>query len=95
MTRKLTLADIAAPGRVAEAARRRSLHPAERKYLLDAARGYTAAQTARRHAVSVHTVNTTLSHARGALGALNTTHAVALALAVGEFATDDLEEAVS
>jgi DNA-binding CsgD family transcriptional regulator len=60
--------------------------------MLDAARGLTASQTARKHGVSTNTVNTALKHAKAALGALNITHAVALSLALGEFATTDLDE---
>lgn len=70
----------------------RALYPAERKYLLDAARGYTAQQTARRHLVSKNTVDTSLKRAKAALGARNITHAVSLALAAGEFTTEDLKE---
>lgn len=70
----------------------RCLYPAERKYLLDAARGYTAQQTAKRHLVSVNTVNTALKRAKTALGARNITHAASLALATGEFTTNDLPE---
>ncbi|ALO79379.1 hypothetical protein [Streptomyces phage phiSAJS1] len=70
----------------------RALYPAERKYLLDAARGYTAAQTAKRHLVSKNTVDTSLKRAKAALGARNITHAVSLALDTGEFTTKDLKE---
>lgn len=70
----------------------RTLYPAERKYLLDAARGYTAQQTARRHLVSKNTVDTSLKRAKAALGARNITHAVSLALDTGEFTTKDLKE---
>lgn len=72
--------------------RQSALHPAERKYLLDAARGYTAQQTAKRWLISVHTVNTALKHAKARLGASNITHAVCLALAAGEFTEADLTE---
>lgn len=77
---------------LAEAKRGTSLHPAERKYLLDAARGYTAQQTARRHLVSVNTVNTAFKRAKAKLDAGNITHAVSRALASGEFTSDDLAE---
>lgn len=70
----------------------RTLYPAERKYLLDAARGYTAQQTAKRHLVSKNTVDTSLKRAKAALGARNITHAVSLALDTGEFTTEDLKE---
>lgn len=71
----------------------RSLYPTERKYLLDAARGLTAAETARKHTVTVNTVNTSLKRSKAALGARNITHAVALCLALGEFTGDDVRKA--
>ena len=71
----------------------RALHPAERKYLLDAARGLTAAETARKHQVSVNTVNTSLKRSKAALNARNITHAVALCLAHGEFTAYDVRKA--
>jgi DNA-binding CsgD family transcriptional regulator len=70
----------------------RALHPAERKYLLDAARGLTAAQSAQKNCVSFHTVNTVLKKAKAALGAHNITHAVALCLSLGEFTTYDVRK---
>lgn len=75
--------------------RPRTLHPAERKYLLDAARGYTAQQTAKRHLVATSTVNTALKRAKAALNARNITHAVSLALAAGEFSHADVTEEAS
>lgn len=72
--------------------RQRTLHPAERKYLLDAARGWTAAQSARMHGVSLNTVNSGLKRGKAALGAANITHAVALCLALGEFTGDDVRK---
>lgn len=69
-----------------------SLTPHGRKYLMDAARGYTAAETAARHQVSTHTVNSVLKLARKILGARTIAHAVALAMAVGEFNGFDLNE---
>lgn len=75
-----------------DSGRTRALYPAERKYLLDAARGYTAQQTARRHLVSKNTVDTSLKRSKAALGARNITHAVSLALAAGEFTTEDVTE---
>lgn len=77
----------------AKADRVRSLYPAERKYLLDAARGLTAAQSARKNQVSVNTVNTSLKRGKAALGATNITHAVALCLALGEFTGTDVRKA--
>lgn len=70
--------------------RMRALHPAERKYLLDAARGLTAVQSAHLHQVSVNSVNSSLKHGKAALGARNITHAVALCLVLGEFSGDDV-----
>ncbi len=70
--------------------RRRALHPAECKYVLDAARGLTAAETARKHGVSVNTVNSSLANAKEALFAHTIAHAVALALAFGEFTANDI-----
>jgi DNA-binding CsgD family transcriptional regulator len=69
--------------------RRRSLHPSERKYLLAAARGLTAQQTARHYSVSVNTVNTTLARAKAALDASNIVQAVVFALAYGDFTIPD------
>lgn len=62
----------------------RALHPAERKYMQAAAQGLTVAETARQHGVAVSTVNTSLKHAKAALGARTISHAVALCLATGE-----------
>lgn len=68
----------------------RTLTRTERRYLLDMARGLTAAQSARSHGVTVNTLNTMLKRARAALGAASTTQAVALAFAYGEFTADDV-----
>ncbi|QBZ73526.1 helix-turn-helix DNA binding domain protein [Streptomyces phage Mischief19] len=70
--------------------RQRSLYPAERRYMLDAARGLTAQQSARQHSVSVNTVNTTLKRAKLALGASNIAHAVALSFLYGEITKGDV-----
>lgn len=59
--------------------------------MMDAARGYTAQQTAKRHGVSPNTVNTSLKRAKAALCARNITHAVVLCLHWGEFTTDELQ----
>ena len=69
--------------------RRRTLHKAERKYVLAAARGLTAKETAAHYMVSVNTVNTTLARAKAALDAANITQAVVFALAYGEFTIAD------
>lgn len=76
----------------AKSGRTRTLHPAERKYLLDAARGLTAVQSAHLHQVSLNTVNSGLKRGKAALGAANITHAVALCLALGEFTGDDVRK---
>jgi DNA-binding CsgD family transcriptional regulator len=68
----------------------RVLAPRERVYLMDAARGFTAKQTAHRNGVTVNTVNTSLKRAKQALGASNITHAVVCALFVNEFGLKDL-----
>ena len=70
--------------------RKRALHPYERKYLMDAANGYTAHQSAKRNGVSVHTVQSSIKTAKSALGAFNVTHAVTLALTYGEFTLKDI-----
>lgn len=70
--------------------RPRILHPAERRYLLDAARGLTAHQSARLRGVSVNTVLGGLKRGKTTLNATNITHAVALSLAYGEFTSDDV-----
>lgn len=70
--------------------RTRALYPSERKYMLDAARGLTAAESARRHQVSTNTVNSGLKRGKAALGADNIAHAVALCLVLGEFTGDDV-----
>ncbi len=58
--------------------------------MLDAAQGLTAALSAQRHGVSMNSVNTSLKHAKHALGARSIAHAVALCLAYNEFDTDDI-----
>lgn len=70
--------------------RRRALHPAERRYLLDAARGLTAQETAKHYGVAVSTVRTALAIGKIALGARTIAHATALCLALGEFTADDV-----
>jgi DNA-binding CsgD family transcriptional regulator len=68
----------------------RALYPAERRYVIDAANGYTTHQTAVRFGVSRSTVQTSLAHAKRALNAATIAHAVALALYFGEFAVTDI-----
>jgi DNA-binding CsgD family transcriptional regulator len=70
--------------------RARPLSDAEVIYLLDAARGLSAAQSARLRQRSVNTVTSALQGARFALGADTTLHAVTLALAYGEISVEDI-----
>lgn len=49
-------------------------------FLLDAACGLTAAESARKHGLAQYQVSNGLKAARKALGAYSTTHAVALCL---------------
>lgn len=70
----------------------RPLRPKERLYILGAARGYSAKQTAARHYVTVNTVNSTIVNARAALGARNIAHAVAIALSTGQITFTELRE---
>lgn len=74
---------------------KRALHPAEQKYVLSAAQGLTAAETARKYDVSVHTVNTALASAKATLGARTIAHAVALALVHGDIAHGDVKKGSS
>lgn len=60
-------------------------------FLLDAAKGLTAAESARRYGVTEDTVRNALKAVRRKLGALSTTHAVALALARGIIRLDAIE----
>jgi len=73
----------------------RPLRPAERRYLMDAARGLTAQDSAIRRGVTRNTVNTALKHAKAELGARNITHAVVLCLRHGEFTMADLAETIT
>ncbi len=70
--------------------RARLLHPAERKYLLDAARGMTAQQSARKYGVSLSTVNQGLKRGKASLNATTIAHATALCVALGEFTAADV-----
>lgn len=70
----------------------RLLHPAERRYLFDAACGLTGQQSARRHGVSHSTVRTALATGKKALGALSIAHATALCLVLGEFTAGDIRK---
>ena len=68
----------------------KQLQPSQRRYLLDAACGLTAQQSAIRHGVSVNTVNSSLKRAKGVLDARNITHAVVLCLSAAEFSFEDV-----
>lgn len=70
--------------------RARPLRDHEREYILDAARGLTAAQSAKRRGKSVNSVTSGLATARFAIGADTTLHAVTLALAYGEIIIEDI-----
>lgn len=70
--------------------RERALYPKERQYLLDAANGLTAAETAAKHFVAYNTVTSTLKRARAALGARSIAHAVAIALALGDIVPTEI-----
>lgn len=70
--------------------RRRALQPHEARYLVDAARGFTASQSASIRKRSVNTVISGLRTARYALGAATTTQAVALALFHSEITLADI-----
>lgn len=70
--------------------RPRLLLAAERRYLLDAAQGLTADESANRHHVSINTVRTQLGTGKAALGARTIAHATALCLVLGEFTSADV-----
>lgn len=72
--------------------RRRLMTAAERAYMLDAALGLSAKQSAKKQGVSVNTVNTMLKRAKFVLGAINITHAAALAVANGEIRPNELRD---
>lgn len=71
------------PGLSAKAGSPIFLSPRQREVLGWAARGCTDQEIARRLVLSVHTVRGYMAEARGRLGAVNTTHAVALAIIWG------------
>lgn len=68
----------------------RQLSARERDCIMDAARGFTAQQSADRLATSVNIVNIIRQSAQRVLGGRNITHTVVLALINGDFTTDDL-----
>lgn len=70
----------------------RPLSPAQRRYVLAAAQGLTAQQTASLFHVSLHAVNGGLRDAKAVLGAVTIAHAVALAMANGEFGARDVRK---
>ena len=55
----------------------------QKVFLMDAARGLTAAESARKHHTNEDTARNALKAVRQKLGALNTTHAVVLSLHLG------------
>jgi predicted DNA-binding protein (UPF0251 family) len=59
-------------------------------YVLDAANGLSAKESAAHHGVSLHAVNNSLKSAKETLGATTIAHAVALAIKVGEFSKEDV-----
>lgn len=70
----------------------RALTPPERRYLLDMARGLSAYEVAERHQVSVNTVRSAMKKAKPALRARSIGHAIALAMALGEFTAADVKD---
>lgn len=62
----------------------------QRVFLLDAAMGLTAAESARKHEQTEDTARNALKAARRKLGALSTTHAVALGLSLGIISYTDV-----
>lgn len=70
--------------------RPRMLTPLERQYILDAARGMTAQESADRRGVNVTTVRAMLARAKKAQGALNITHSAVLAFLHGDITADEV-----
>lgn len=70
------------------------LSPRQGQVLALAAQGFTHQQIGLRLALSPCTVRAHLARARERLGALNTTHAVALALALGVISMDIILEGI-
>jgi DNA-binding NarL/FixJ family response regulator len=64
----------------------------QRMFLLDAACGLTAAESARKHHTNEDTARNALKAARRKLGALSTTHAVALSLSLDIISYADVLE---
>jgi DNA-binding CsgD family transcriptional regulator len=77
---------------VSAAGKMRALTPPERRYLLDMARGLSAYEVAERNHVSVHTVRSAMKTAKPALHARSIGHAIALAMAFGEFTAADVKD---
>lgn len=63
----------------------------QRVFLLDAAMGLTAAESARKHGCGVDNVSHALKAARAKLGARNTAHAVGLVLTDGSVDPGDTQ----
>lgn len=70
--------------------RRRLMTATEKRYVLDAAQGLTARQSAKKRGVSQNTVANMLRRAKFVMGAVNITHAAALAVANGEITAEEL-----
>lgn len=69
----------------------RGLTPGERKYMVDAARGLTIAESAAAHGITAHGVVRMREKARRVLGARNIAHAVALAILADETIGDEVK----
>lgn len=75
---------------------RRPLTPEERIYMLDVARGLSAAEIAKNRSDDLASVKIVLAEAKYVLGARNMSHAVALCVCRGEFGpADGVEDLVT
>lgn len=70
--------------------RPRALSEGERKYVLAAAQGLTAQQTADRLGVTVNVVNEAYKRLKPVLGAKNITHLAVLALLNGDITEEEV-----
>lgn len=66
------------------------LTPRQAEFLTHRANGHSNQQIAQHHGLSINTVKTTLRHAYQRLGANDSAHAVALALAAGELSAHQI-----